>query len=369
MIKKSKNRTVDYQLLIIIGVIIVFGLIMLSSASTVSSFQRFDDPNYLLKRQFVSFLVGLVAFFFTIRIDYHFWQKVSLLLLGVSMILLLLVFIPGIGTELLGAQRWIDLGGGLVFQPTEIVKLTFIIYLASWLEKRGRGIDDVTSGLLPFLTILGVIGILIMMQPDMGTMTIIALTALIIYFVAGAPFKHLTWIVGGGIAAFFLLIKIAPYRAERFTIFLNPELDPQGSGYHINQALLAIGSGGLFGVGLGHSRQKFNYLPESAGDSIFAIIAEELGFIVAAGLLFLFVLLLIRGFNVARNAKDEYGKLLAVGITSWFVIQAFVNIGALTGILPLTGIPLPFISYGGSALIISMVAAAILLNISRYAKK
>ena len=192
---------------------------------------------------------------------------------------------------------------------------------------------------------------------------------MVVYFVAGAPWKHLGWMAGGGLALFFILIKIAPYRAQRLTTFLNPELDPQGIGYHINQALLAIGSGGFFGLGLGHSRQKFNYLPEAAGDSIFAIIAEEMGFIFSVGLVLLFFALAYQGIKIARGAPDAFGKLLSVGIITWIMFQAFVNIMAMLGLLPLTGITLPFISYGSTSLVTSLAAMGLLINISRQTRK
>lgn len=368
MIGKARSGTIDYPLLILLGIVIVFGLVMLSSASNVISFQKFGDPNYLFKRQIISFIIGLIAFFIVVRIDYHIWQRLAVFMLAGSIGLLILVLLPGVGSELLGAQRWINIGGVFFFQPTELVKLTFLIYLATWLEKRGHGIADISTGLLPFVTLLLLITGLVMAQPDLGTMIVIGAISMVVYFAAGAPYKHLGGILGLGGLFTFILIKIAPYRAARFSIFLNPELDPQGIGYHINQALLAIGSGGLFGVGLGHSRQKYNYLPESAGDSIFAVIGEELGFFFVIGLIALFIMILIRGIRIARTARDEYGRLLAIGITSWIVIQAFVNMAALVGLLPLTGIPLPFVSYGGTSLIFSMIAVGILLNVSRYAR-
>ena len=221
---------------------------------------------------------------------------------------------------------------------------------------------------MPFLIITGVIVLLIMLQPDMGTMIIIAVSGLILFFAAGAPWKHLLIVISGAAALFLLLIKIAPYRAARLTVFLNPELDPQGIGYHINQALLAIGSGGFFGLGLGRSRQKYLYLPEVTGDSIFAIIAEELGLVLTILLISLFCFLLYRGYKIAKNAPDIYGKLLSIGIVSWLVMQAFINIGAMVTILPLTGIPFPFISYGSSALVVALSAIGLLVNVSRQTK-
>jgi len=279
-----------------------------------------------------------------------------------------IVLVPSLGYELGGARRWINFGG-FVFQPSELAKLTFILYLATWLSKKGKEINNLTYGFASFLVLLGLITVLIMLQPDLGTMTVIAFVAVIVYFVAGGSIKHLIVIMLIGAAIFGLLVQIAPYRAARFTVFLNPEMDPQGIGYHVNQALLAIGSGGIFGLGLGHSRQKYNYLPEVTGDSIFAVIAEELGLIISIGLILLYLVLMLRGFRISRAAPDQFGKLVAVGITCWFTFQALVNIGSMVSILPLTGIPLPFISYGSSAIVISLLAIGILINISKQTKE
>lgn len=358
----------DYALLITVAVIIIFGLIMLSSASSVVSFQKFNDSNYLLKHQLLyGVLFGIIGFFIVSRIDYHIWRKFAFPFLALNVLLLLAVFIPGISYQYGGAKRWITLGPTLL-QPTEILKLTFIIYLSTLFEKNIQGIKETAYGLVPFLIILGVITTLIMLQPDMGTMITIAVIGLVIFFVAGAPLKHLLWIGLSGIGLFALLVKIAPYRAARFTVFLNPALDPQGIGYHVNQALLAIGSGGIFGLGLGHSRQKYLYLPEVTGDSIFAIVAEELGLIFSILLIVLFLYLMYRGFKIAKNLPDLFGKFLAVGIISWFVFQAFINIAAMVSLIPLTGIPLPFVSYGSSALVTSIIAVGVLFNISKQTK-
>jgi cell division protein FtsW len=355
----------DYLLLIAVLALSLIGLVMVASASSVFSFQRFADPAFLFKRQFVSFFIGMAALLIFMRIDYRYWKKFSLAVFLVTLGLLLAVFLPGLGTSYLGASRWIQIGGFVTFQPTEIAKLTVILYLAAWLQARDKSMKTIGGGLFPFLTLLGILALLIMAQPDLGTMIMIALTAFGIYFLAGAPMRHILAAGGFGAAAVGMLVLIAPYRAARLTVFLNPELDPQGIGYHINQALLAIGSGGLFGLGLGHSRQKFNYLPEASGDSIFAIASEELGFLFGLVILGLFLFLLVRGLRIAREAKDDYGRNVAAGITLWLALQALTNIGALSGILPLTGIPLPFISFGGTSLIVSLAAVGILLNISR----
>ncbi|MBI3573331.1 MAG: putative lipid II flippase FtsW [Candidatus Kerfeldbacteria bacterium] len=298
------------------------------------------------------------------RIDYHQWRRWAWPLFMATLIMLVIVFLPGVGSLFLGARRWIKLGPILI-QPSEIAKLTFILYLATWLERRSSQLHRVQENLLPFLVTLGIMGGLIIAQPDLGTLTVIMLVAVTMYFLAGAPWKHLVSLFVAGIAAFALVITIAPYRAQRLTVFLNPDIDPQGIGYHIKQAWLAIGSGGFFGLGLGHSRQKFNYLPEPAGDSIFAVTAEELGFFIVSLYILAWISLIIRGLRIARQAPDLFGQLVAAGIICWLGLQAFLNIGALSGILPLTGIPLPFMSQGGSALIVSLAAIGILLNISR----
>lgn len=358
----------DYVLILIVFIIMIFGLFMLSSASSVISFEKFGDSNYLLKHQLIyGILIGLIGLIIMARIDYHVWRRFAFALFALNILLLLAVFLPGIGYGYQGARRWLQLGAFLL-QPTEVLKLTFIIYLATLFEKNSQGIKEATYGLIPFLVMLGIVVLLIMMQPDMGTMIVISVIALAIYFMAGAPIKHLVWIILGSTGLLLLLIKIAPYRAARFTIFLNPALDPQGLGYHINQALLAIGSGGIFGLGFGHSRQKYLYLPEVTGDSIFAIMAEELGLILCIAFIALFLVLMYRGFKIAKNSPDIFGKLLAAGITTWFVLQAFINIAAMVTLLPLTGIPLPFVSYGSSALATSLIAVGILINISRQTK-
>jgi cell division protein FtsW len=302
------------------------------------------------------------------KIDYHHWRKLAVPFFLVSLVFLVLVFVPGIGTKIYGANRWIQLGP-ISFQPSEMAKLSIILYLAAWLERRGgRRIKDFFEGFLPFLGIIGIAGFLIIKQPDTGTLMVLILTAIAIYFFSGAKISHLMGTFLAGLFGLAVLIKMEPYRLSRFLVFLNPEIDPRGIGYQINQALLAIGSGGIFGLGLGHSRQKFNYLPEPIGDSIFAILGEELGMIGALALVLLFVILAVRGFKIARNAPDDFGKLLAVGITSWIIFQAFINISAITAIIPLTGITLPFISYGGTSLIFLMAGVGILLNISKQAK-
>jgi len=357
----------DATLLILLAVIVVFGLVVLSSASSLLGEKNFNDSYYYLKHQVVyGVFLGLIAFYVMSKIDYHYWRRYAFPIFVATLVLLVAVFIPGIGAgKLLGAHRWIHVGG-FFFQPSEVAKLAFLIYLAAWLEKRGKQVEDLSYGLLSFLVMLGALVVLIAVaQKDLGTTIVISVMAIVVYFVAGAPWKHLAWLGLGGIGAFAILVKIAPYRAARLTVFLNPQIDTQGISYQVNQAALAIGSGGFFGVGLGHSRQKFGYLPEAATDSIFSILAEELGFIFAVGLVVLFLAFTLQAFRISQRAPDQFGRLLAVGIATWIGFQAFVNVAAMLSLLPLTGIPLPFVSYGSTSLIMVFAAVGILANISR----
>jgi cell division protein FtsW len=357
-------RRPDSTLLSIVLVLCVFGIIILSSASSVASFQALGDPNGYLKKQIISLIIGLLLMVLIMQFNISWLRKLALPFLVISCVLLFLPFIPGLGPELLGARRWIAYGG-IFFQPSELLKLGLIIFLAAWFSKQAVHDTEPKRILFPLLGLLGGVTLVLLKQPDLGTAIVILAISVAMYFAAGAPLKHFMWIAALFIGSLFLIIQTSPYRAARLTVFLNPDKDAQGAAYHINQSLLAIGSGGIFGRGLGHSIQKFNYLPEAAGDSIFAIAAEELGFIFSLGLITLYVGLLWRGMQLARRASDMYVRLVITGVVSWFTIQAFINIGALTSILPLTGEPLPFISNGGSSLIISLVAVGILLNYSR----
>ncbi|MBN2585185.1 putative lipid II flippase FtsW [Patescibacteria group bacterium] len=342
-----------------------FGLLMVSSASVVESYQATGSNTYYFFRQLVFALIGLVIWFFIQRFDYHRFRPVATIGLGLSIALLLLVFIPGLGFSAGGSRRWIG-AGDLTLQVTEPLKIALIIYLAYWFERKGSRMRGLYSTFIPFVILMGAIGALVMAEPDMGTAIVVSGIALALYFAAGANLSHVLTIIVGGVALVWALIKAAPYRLARLLTFLNPERDPLGAGYHITQALIALGSGGILGLGFGHSRQKFDFLPEASSDSIFAVIGEELGLI---GVLLLVILPLSivvwRGLKVAKTAPDVFGRLIALGITVWIGLQAVINIGAISGLLPLTGVPLPFVSQGGTSLMFVMIASGVLLNVSR----
>jgi cell division protein FtsW len=360
------RRKTDYIFALIVLALIFFGIVMISSSSMVISLEKYGTQYHYVTRQLGSFAIGVVLLLAGFMIDYKYWKKIATFLIVITLILLILVFIPGIGHTFGGSSRWIGFGNNL-FQPSEIIKLTFIIYLAAWLDNKGETIKEFFYGFLPFVVLLGVVSVLIIKEPDLGTTSVILLTSIVMYFAAGANILHLLF--GGGFLAFItlILIKAAPYRMQRLLVFLNPS-DSQGAAYHINQALLAIGTGGLFGLGFGQSKQKYLYLPMPHTDSIYAIIAEELGFVRASIVLIIFIILGVRGFRIAKNAPDGFGRLLAVGITSWILIQTIINIGSMLGIMPMTGVTLPFISYGGSSLMVLMAAVGIMLNISKNSK-
>jgi cell division protein FtsW len=352
--------------LLYFGILIIFGLLMLSSAGVAVGMDRFKDPYFFVRRQLLfAILPGIILFFVAAKIDYHVWKKYAIPIFILGLLFLLLTYIPGIGsTNNTGSQSWIGVAGHS-FQPAEAVKLILIIFLSALLAKNAGKLSDFSQGFLPPL-LMGMIPVaLIALQPDIGTAAILFAIILGILFLAGARWTHIVGLVLVAIIAFGLMIAAAPYRAHRLTTFLHPELDIQGKGYQINQAFLAVGSGGWFGLGLGHSRQKFQYLPEVHADSIFAIIAEEMGFIITTGFIVLLALLTLQGFKIAKNAPDQFGSLLCGGIMIWVMVQSLLNIGAIIGLLPLTGVPLMFVSHGGSAILIGFVAMGMIVNVSK----
>lgn len=362
------RRPPDLLLLLAILTLVGFGILMVASASSVLGIDLRADPHAFAKRQlFNGVLPGLAALIVAMYVPYGLLRKIVVPLLAVVVVLLVLVFAPGLQGFYGGAARWVRIGS-LSIQPAELAKLALVLYLAALLAGREARHGHVREALIPFLVIVGVLAILIAAQPDVGTLVVVTGASLLTYALAGAPWSHLASIVVFAGAALLALVRAAPYRVARFITFLRPEADPQGIGYHVQQALLAIGSGGVWGLGLGRSRQKFRYLPEPAGDAIFSIAAEELGFLRISLLLLLYAFLIIRGYQIARSAPDAFGRFVAAGITSWFFVQITVHIGANVAVLPLTGIPLPLVSYGGSALVVAMAGAGILLNISRYTR-
>jgi len=364
---KNNQGAPDLILAITLALLLIVGLIVISSATVVLSQNEVGNPNDYFFRQLRSVGIGLILFIIGYKVDYHFWKKIAPYLLLVSLIGLVLVYVPGIGVMRNGAKRWIDIG--MQFQPSELAKLSFVFYLASWFENKGKEVRGFVSSTLPFLIILALVGGLVIFEPDMGTAVILSLIGGGIYFIAGARGSHVVGMLAVFVVFVGYLIKSAPYRMQRFMVFLNPEAHSTGQGYQINQALLAIGSGGILGLGFGKSRQKFNYLPESATDSIYAIIGEETGLIGATGVILLFVVFAIRGFKIVRETSDIFARLVAAGITIWIAGQAFINILAILSLMPLTGVPLPFISYGGSSIIMLLLASGILLNISCHTQK
>jgi len=363
--KVGESNKPDYLILFCVAALVIFGLVILTSASSHLGRIKFGDTYYYLKHQIVYGLsIGLFGFLAAFFIPYRFYRKISLIAILISIFLLFLVFTP-LGFSAGGADRWLKLGP-LIFQPSEIVKLTFILYLAAWLSTDSERSKSFLKGLIPFLAISGLISALLLKQPSTSTMAILLTSALIVYFVSGARLSYIAGAILLGILVLALVIYLTPYRFNRVVNFLNPEANPQGGGYHLNQALIAIGSGGWLGVGYGQSTTKISYLPEPIGDSIFAVIAEELGLIGSSVLILVFLLLLVRTFMLAKKTSDRFAKLLLTGFASLIGVQAFVNIAAISGLIPLTGTPLPFISYGGTALAIFMTMSGIILNISKY---
>lgn len=362
-----KKTAPDFVLVMIILSLLSLGLIMVYSASAVWADYRFDDSFYFAKRQLLFALIGVIAMFFIMNVDYWTWRSWAKIILIVCFALLILVLIPGIGTVRNGSQSWIGVGAFSI-QPSEFMKLAMIIFLSKYLTENQKKITSFRKGLGPTLALVFTAFGIIMLQPDLGTGTVMVGTCIIMIFVAGARLSHFVGLGLLGIAGFVALVISAPYRIARITSFIDPWQDPLGSGFQIIQSLYAIGPGGLFGLGLGQSRQKFFYLPEPQTDFIFAILAEELGFIGGSLVLLLFALLLWRGIRIALNAPDLYGSFLAVGIISMIAVQVMINIGVVTGLMPVTGITLPFFSYGGSSLTLMLVAVGVLLNISRYAR-
>jgi cell division protein FtsW len=343
------------------------GVVMVYSASAIVAADRFHDPYFFLKKQLFWALLGSVAMLVAVRVDYRKLERFALPALLVAGLLLLLVLIPPIGQAINGTRRWIRLGP-VSFQPAELAKLALVVYLAAFLARNQERLDDLRRGLLPPLLVGALFAGLVLVQPDLGNcLTLVALTFGLLYL-AGSPVRYLGWALAPALPLLVVAILMAPYRLRRITAFWDPWADPRGSGFQIIQSWLAFGNGGLFGQGIGASRQKLFYLPESHTDFIFAVVGEELGFIGAAAFVALFAILIWRGLRIGLRTAEPFGAYLALGITLLIATQTLVNLGVVTGLLPTKGLPLPFISFGGSALSMTMLSTGVLLNISQHAR-
>lgn len=363
-----KNK-IDRPFLIIVSTLVIVGFFIFISASLgLLAREGASFTSVVFNQFFFGIVLGTIALFITANIHYRWWRKHSFYIFLFSIFVTLLVFIPGFGFESGGAKRWIDLGF-LTFQPSELLKLGFVIYFAAWLSGIRKMIHTVRYGLAPFLILMSIVGAILLMQPDTGTFFVIGITGISMYFVAGARWRDI-WFIGTiGIFGITVLSFFRPYIKDRLLTFLDPTFDPLGMSYQIQQSFIAIGSGQIFGRGFGQSIQKFNFLPESIGDSIFSVAAEEFGFIGSVLIITIFLFLAFRGLRIAGRTQDYFGGLLVVGIVILIVSQSFINIGSMLGVFPLTGMPLLFISHGGSALLFALVEVGIILNVSRYIRK
>jgi cell division protein FtsW len=364
-LEKLEARRPDYLLLASTIALLVLGTLMVYSASFVVAHNEFNDDAYFLVRQLLWIGAGLIGMFLAARIDYRRWRALSLPIMFACIAMLVLVLIPGIGSSSYGAVRWIKLGP-VQIQPSEIAKLAMTLYLADWLARRGPVVGQFLKGLLPFAIIVGIIALLVAVQPDLGTTAIIVALSACLFFVGGANLLHIA-LVGlvGTLTGAALVAHLSGYQLDRVRAFLDPWSDIQGFGWHTAQGLIALGSGGIFGSGLGNGFQKFYWIPNAHTDAIYAIIGEELGFVGCLGVLFLFVVLAWRGFLIAWRGQDAFARLFATGLTCMLTVQTLVNIAVVTNSLPYTGVTLPLVSFGGSSTVISLVAIGLLLNISR----
>ncbi|MEX2032237.1 MAG: putative lipid II flippase FtsW [Dehalococcoidia bacterium] len=355
----------DYLLLTAVTVLAVIGLIAVYSSSYSLGDGLYDDPNYFVKRQGAFLLAGIGLMLVGMWFPYHRLRNLSPLLMLLAVIGLMAVLLVGVESN--GAQRWISLGSGIPpIQPSEFAKLAVLIYMAAWLSAKGDVIHDVSLGVLPFVGMVGLIGALILAQPDLGTAIMVALITGTLFFVAGARMFHVMVLVATALFGALVLILTGGYRMDRITAFLDAESDPTGVGYHAIQMLVAFGSGGFTGLGLGVSRQKFGYIPGSHTDGILSIIGEELGYIGVGVVMLLFLLVLVRIFVIARRSDSSFGSLIAMGIFAWIAFQMLINVGGVLRMIPLTGIPLPFVSYGGTALLMQFASMGVLLSVGRY---
>ncbi|MCP9468578.1 MAG: putative lipid II flippase FtsW [Nitrospira sp.] len=362
--RSAKRVAMDHTLLAITIVLTLVGLVMVFSASTVVAGSRFHDAGYFLKRQIAWLAIGLLLMHVASRLDYVWWKRLAVPLLGLTAILLAMVLIPSIGVVAKGARRWLQ-AGPIMVQPAEMAKLTLVIYLAAYLARKEDRITGFFAGLVPALVVFGVLGGLVLLERDLGTVVVMGLTVMGLFFLAGAKLSHLLLLGVGGIAAVAALVLQSGFRLQRVLVFLAPWKDPTNAGFQITQSFLAFGHGGLFGVGLGEGKQKLFFLPEAHTDFVLASVGEELGLIGTGLIIMLFALFVVRGFQISVRARMPFGRYLGMGITLLIGVQVLINACVVTGLLPTKGLTLPFVSYGGSSLVTCMTGVGILLNISR----
>ena len=364
-----KGKKIDRYFLTIVLLLIGIGVAMFVSAS-LGVFAKNEKIFYsvLFSQLVLGLGLGFVGMYVCYRIDYKFWRTYSFLIFLGAIILTACVFIPQVGWSHGGAQRWIQLFG-FSFQPVEILKFGFIIYFAAWLSWVKNRVQDFKFGILPFAIMLTIIAVILFKQPDTKSFILIAVTGIAMLFISGVPIKYILGIGVGAAVVLGALIFSTPYLQERIKTFIDPSNDPRGSSYQIQQSLIALGGGGIVGRGFGQSIQKFSYLPEPQGDSIFAVLGEELGFVGAFATIFLYVLFILRGFRIANNSPDLFSGLLVSGIVIMITVQSFMHIASITGVFPLTGVPLVFMSHGGTALMVYLMAIGIVLNVSKFAKQ
>lgn len=365
-----KKGSIDKTFLGIVITLVLVGLVTFTSASLGILAKNEVEFNNVLFSQFVlGFAGGLVALYIGYKIPYKFIRKYSLIIFILSILATLLVFIPGIGLKLKGASRWISIMG-FSFQPVELLKIGFIVYFSAWLSWAKTKVKSPLFSILPLVILIGTIGAILLKQPDTKSLILMTVTALIMLFVSGAPIKHLAVFFGVVLIGFSILVYFTPYLKARIETFIKPQENSQTTSYQLQQSLIAIGSGGISGRGLGQSIQKFNYLPEPQGDSIFAVIGEEMGFVGSAMLVLLYLAFILRGYRIAiRNAPDSFSKLLVIGFVTIITAQSYMNIASSIGVFPLTGVPLVFVSHGGTALLLSLGMIGVILNISHYKNK
>ncbi|HEU0264960.1 MAG TPA: putative lipid II flippase FtsW [Geobacterales bacterium] len=358
----------DQMLLLLVAILCCLGLVMVYSASSVMAAKRFHDGLHFISRQGIFLLIGLLAMTLAMRLDYHIWERLAVPILIASLILLVAVLIPGIGSRIGGSSRWIRLPG-FSLQPSEPAKIAFIMYLAWSLAKKQDKVRLFSTGFLPYMVVLAFMLVLLLAQPDLGAAMTLAVVAMVILFVAGTRPVYIVSMVLLALPLLYYAVMHVDYRRRRILAFLNPWEDPTNTGFQIIQSWIALGNGGLFGEGLGEGKQKLFYLPEAHTDFILSVIGEELGFIGVAAVAILFLLVVLRGVRIAVHAPDTFGRFLAFGLSVLMGLGAFINMGVVLGLLPTKGLALPFISYGGSSLVMSLFAVGILLNIASQSRR